>query len=650
MNAPLEHPDEEIRRLQRCINDLVSVLALPAIWTGSESSQVVRILLDALLGMLRLDLVYVRLNDPFFAAPLEMVRCAPPRNPAAHEIGEFLRNSLGEDSKNWPPLVPSHFEDGDLSIVSLPMGMQSEMGTIVAGSRRPDFPNLSERLVLSVAANQAAIGLQEALLLSEQKRVAGDLDRRVAQRTKELAEASEELQLQVALLQLIPVAAWTVEPDGTPNFVNQIWLEYTGQTLEHFRSSPEAWLTAIHPEDRERTSRSLWEGIRSGQGFTVEARFRRARDGTYHWHLNRAVPLRDAKGKVVRFVGTSTDIDDVKRSQEDLRTAEEKNRLIIDTALDAVVTMNAEGTVTSWNKQAEIIFGWNHIDAVGRRMSDLIIPERERAAHERGLRHFLVTGEGPLLRRRVEVTAVRRGGVEFPVELEVMPMRLGQEWVFSAFVRDITDSKRAQEELRRSELNLRQMTETIPEMLWSATAEGAVDYCNARVLDYTGFSAEEIMDKSWKVLLHSDDVDQTDRAWRASVATGAPYRVEVRTFHAADRTYRWCVTSALPLLDQQGRILKWYGTIVDMHDRKRAEEALRARERDLSSIINTMPMLAWSARPDGFCDFLNQRWLDFTGLSAEQACGWGWGAAIHPDDVRSIGGLLAGGPGIWPAS
>ena len=89
-----------------------------------------------------------------------------------------------------------------------------------------------------MAANQAAIGLQEARLLSEQKRVANELDRRVAQRTRELVDANEELQLQVGLLQQIPVAAWTLEPDGTPDFVNQNWLEYTGQTLDYVRSGP----------------------------------------------------------------------------------------------------------------------------------------------------------------------------------------------------------------------------------------------------------------------------------------------------------------------------------------------------------------------------------------------------------------------------
>jgi PAS domain S-box-containing protein len=188
------------------------------------------------------------------------------------------------------------------------------------------------------------------------------------------------------------------------------------------------------------------------------------------------------------------------------------------------------------------------------------------------------------------VTAVRRSGVEFPVELEVSPIRLAEDWVFSAFIRDITDSKLAEEKLRESELHLRLLTETIPEMLWSATPEGAIDYCNARVLDYTGSSAEEIMGNGWTSSLHPDDVDHAARVWRSCVATGAPYRVEVRTLYAADRTYRWCVTSALPLLDQRGRILKWYGTVVDMHDWKQAQEELRNTQADLAHMIRVTTM------------------------------------------------------------
>jgi len=138
----------------------------------------------------------------------------------------------------------------------------------------------------------------------------------------ERAAAVNELHLRVNMLQQIPVAAWSVTPDGTPDIVNQLWFEYTGQTPEYVNSHPEAWISSIHPEDRERASRIYWEGIRSGRGFTMEARFLRASDGIYRWHLNRAVAVRDPEGNILRFVGTSTDVHDLRQVQEELRNTQ----------------------------------------------------------------------------------------------------------------------------------------------------------------------------------------------------------------------------------------------------------------------------------------------------------------------------------------
>ncbi len=143
----------------------------------------------------------------------------------------------------------------------------------------------------------------------------------IGQFTKRAA-AVNELRLRVNMLQQIPVAAWSVMPDGTPDIVNQLWYEYTGQTPEYVNSHPEAWMGTLHPEDRERASQSYWEGIRSGRGFTMEARFLRARDGTYRWHLNRAVPVRDPEGNLLRLVGTSTDVHDWREAQEALRNTQ----------------------------------------------------------------------------------------------------------------------------------------------------------------------------------------------------------------------------------------------------------------------------------------------------------------------------------------
>src|SRR5882724_6688119 len=195
----MEQPADEITRLQGCINDLIGVLAIPALGRGQESAQIVSTLLDVLVGMLRLDFAYARFNDPVGGAPIEMVRLAHSRNPTAppQEIGQVLNGWVGGDQEKWPLLVRNPIGGGDVSIVPLRLGLRDELGVIVAGSQRADFPGETERLLLSVAANQAAIGLQEAQLLSEQKRVARELDQRVAQRTGELAATNEELKREI---------------------------------------------------------------------------------------------------------------------------------------------------------------------------------------------------------------------------------------------------------------------------------------------------------------------------------------------------------------------------------------------------------------------------------------------------------------------
>jgi PAS domain S-box-containing protein len=284
------------------------------------------------------------------------------------------------------------------------------------------------------------------------------------------------------------------------------------------------------------------------------------------------------------------DLSEQKRAGEALRRLEQQARSTVDSALDAVVAMDADGTITDWNKQAEDIFGWPRPEALGRRMSETIIPMRYRLSHERGLRHFFETGQGPVLNRRIEITALHRDGREFPVELSIAPLKFGDTWTFSSFIRDISDRKRSEEQLRTSELNLRRMTETIPEMLWSATPDGAVDYCNTRVLDYTGLAQDEVAGAGWMKMIHPDDAGNMEQAWNGSVQTGNPFQFEFRCRRASDGMYRWCVSSALPLRGSHGAILKWYGTIVDFHDRRQAQEDLRNTQAELAHVNRVMTM------------------------------------------------------------
>src|SRR6266436_705014 len=200
MKVQLEHPADEIKRLQRCINDLVSLLALPAMWSGTKPCDIVHTLLDSLLRMLDLDFVYVSLTNLVDAAPSETVRIAQSQEEMfrPRELCTFINRWLGDDPQKPYLQERSHIGEEEVSLVSWPLGVQREIGVIVAGSRRADFPLDTEALLLGIAANQALTVLQQARLLTEQKRVADELDQSVAQRTAELAAANEVLRKEVA--------------------------------------------------------------------------------------------------------------------------------------------------------------------------------------------------------------------------------------------------------------------------------------------------------------------------------------------------------------------------------------------------------------------------------------------------------------------
>src|SRR5208283_5997712 len=195
MSAEPERSTEEIKHLRRCINDLVSVLALPATWTGGAPSQIVGNSLDALVRILSLDFIYARLRESTGPAFTEMVRVGSnwESKPRPEEIGEKLQPWLENDPQQLPAVVKNLFGKPVITLVPLQLGMLAEIGVIVAGSQRADFPQRTERLVLNIAANQAAIGLQESGLLRTQRQIASDLDQRVAERTRELATINEEL-------------------------------------------------------------------------------------------------------------------------------------------------------------------------------------------------------------------------------------------------------------------------------------------------------------------------------------------------------------------------------------------------------------------------------------------------------------------------
>ena len=183
----MEETTDEIQHLQACINDLISVLAIPAVWSGREPRRF-QYSARCTATYTASDFAYARLKDPLGGVPIEVAKFAECRNltPLPQEIGQALDPWLENDPKEWPLLIRNPIGEGDVSIVPLRLGLQERIGIIIAGSQRADFPVESERLLLRIAANQAVICLQEA-------RAHDKLEALVAARTGELARANESL-------------------------------------------------------------------------------------------------------------------------------------------------------------------------------------------------------------------------------------------------------------------------------------------------------------------------------------------------------------------------------------------------------------------------------------------------------------------------
>ena len=467
----MEKTADEVKRLQSCINDLISVLALAAIWSGNESGQMVGTLLDALLGILRLDFACVRLNDSIDGSPTEVVRLTQRQHPSAQpqEVGRALDRWLSGDQTTSRFLIPNPAGEGAVAIASLSLGLQDKVGVLVAGSRRADFPTDIELLLLRVAANQAAIGLQEARRSGDQKRVAEALERRVAERTSQLTDVNEELRHIQAYLAEAQRLSHTGSFGWRLSTGEILWSEETFRIFQYDRTtkpSVELVLQRVHPEDAAFVKQTIERASQDGKDFDFEHRLLMPDGSVKHVHVV-AHAERDESGEV-EFVGAVMDVTEQHRS---------------------------------------------------------------RAALEKAF-----------------------------------------------------------DEIKNSQDRLRLVIDTIPGMVWSAQPDGTVDFVNRRWVEYHGLSSEELgRQGGFASVIHPDDVVWSIDNWNAALAAGTSTEGEIRV-RGADGEYRWFLARAVPLHDDLGNIVQWYGTITDIEDRKRAEMLLGGEKRLLEMIAKGEPL------------------------------------------------------------
>jgi PAS domain S-box-containing protein len=283
----------------------------------------------------------------------------------------------------------------------------------------------------------------EQALRENQEQLNSELERRIAERTAELRQSEERFgkafNRNPAILSILRL------PEARYIDVNETFLRTYGFTREEVlgRTSIELNLWQ-DPADRA----ALFDEVRAGHRIENRESHYRTKTGEPRIVLQSLESIMLGGDQCLLSVGQ--DITDNKRVQAALAEQEAHTRLIVDNALDAVITIDTAGIIRGWNPQAEIIFGWTKDEVMGRELADTLIPPHYRQGHRRGLQRYLETGEGPVLNRRIELTALRKSGQEFPAELAITALRVGSGYAFSAFVRDITERRRAEEELLRA--------------------------------------------------------------------------------------------------------------------------------------------------------------------------------------------------------
>jgi PAS domain S-box-containing protein len=276
-----------------------------------------------------------------------------------------------------------------------------------------------------------------------------------------------------------------------------------------------------------------------------------------------------------------------RRTNEDDSSIEAHTRAILEGALDAVVSIGHDGRIVRWNRSAEEIFGWQRTEVLGKRLDEVVVPERYREQHRCGLTHFAETGDAPLLGKRVEWTALRRDGTEFPVEVRITAEAGHAGMTFTAFVADITERRRAEDERKASEAKFRALVEHTSDVIFLYGADGTFTYASPAVTRMLGYKPAELLGRYPDDFIHPDDVAYVAQRFSTPPAGNAiPVLAEFRFRHKDGSWRNLEVLRANRLSDPAVRAV--VGNVRDVTGRRQAQQALDALRRRYELILNSI--------------------------------------------------------------
>jgi PAS domain S-box-containing protein len=362
-----------------------------------------------------------------------------------------------------------------------------------------------------------------------------------------------------------------------------------------------------------------------GEEVAIEALKTGATDYVLKTRLSRLAPA------VRRALREARERRDLRSAERELRQREAEIRRLVDASIIGIFIWDAEGKILEANDAFLRMMGYSREELLSREMcwTDLTPPEWLDRDERLWVPKLKMAGS----LQPFEQEYLRKDGSRVPVLIGAASF---DESVNRgvAFVLDLTERKRAEEAARRSQRELRDVIETIPAVAWSALADGSNAFVNSRWTEFTGLSAEQTAGSGWHAAIHPDDVQRHIDRWRRCVVTGEPLEIEVR-MRGADGQFRSHLCRGVPLRDEIGSIVKWYGVLTDIEDRKRAEEALKRSEFYLREAQKLTHTGSWVLNAgDRTWVHVSEEWYRIFGIDpADGASNWEKRLdRVHPDD------------------
>ena len=404
----------------------------------------------------------------------------------------------------------------------------------------------------------------------------------------------------------LPQMVWTARPDGSVDFCNRYWTEYSGLLLKESRGG--GWMKAVHPDDLEFT-RSWWEiAVSGGACHDIRYRLLHATDDRYRWHLGRATAVRDRTGAILKWIVTAIDIHEQVLGEERLQASEARYRNLVELSRDAIYIRTGDIFVSA-NAATARLYGAENVDElIGRPVMPFVHPDCVEIAQERMRKLDAEHCDLP----PQELKLVRRDGSVIEVESIASPCEYQGHPSAHIVTRDITDRRafeRQQTKLLQeltayasaaaASEHFRLLAEAVPSMVWTARKDGSLDYVNRPTLEYLGCALTDIAGWGWEKVMHPEDYRGCRERWLHSLATGEGYEMSLRILRGSDSTYRWHLVRALPVRDAAGEIMLWVGAGTDIDEQKQLETllqesrtqleaAVELRTRDLISVNNAL--------------------------------------------------------------